>query len=170
MRVYLPATIADLATDPLSARPAFAVTAALRSLFADEDTEYLEAIAFLAAADAALERLGTIEPAEPAPDPWRRVVVAADIPADATAPPPGPDPHPAAINLTATVPWRRVAAFHIDELAASSDIQLALAGDTAAIDRLEERDLLWFVPSERATVLAQAETPDIRDREANGES
>jgi hypothetical protein len=146
VRVYIPAIPADAEAPDLSARPAFAVTPALRAELPDEDIEGLEYAAFLAAADASVPLLAT------APPPMRRTVIAADVPARHTTTPEGPDPHPATIVLTAPVPWTAIAAIHIDEPDADADIRLALTGDQPATIRLEDRDLLWYAPTERGQI------------------
>ncbi|MDR1151721.1 MAG: hypothetical protein LBK72_04455 [Bifidobacteriaceae bacterium] len=148
MRVYIPAALPDLAEPHLTVRTAFAPTAGLIAEFPGEDTEFIEFAAFLAAADASLAGLAGL--AAPA----RRVVVAADVPGAALTAPREPDAHPGATVLTRPVTWDLVAAIHIDEPAAVEDVGLALAADPAAIVRVEERDLLWYAPHERAALLA----------------
>src|SRR5690625_7412404 len=67
MRIYLPATVSDLDAPHISARTAFAVTEGLRELAPTEDEEGWEYLAFLAAADAAIDE-GEVS----------RIVIAAD--------------------------------------------------------------------------------------------
>ena len=83
MRIYLPATMAELA-DPtgLGPRVVHAVTPALRVALPDEDEEGLEFSAQLLAADDSLELIGE----QAAGVVLRRVVVAADVDADDVAP------------------------------------------------------------------------------------
>lgn len=142
MRIYLPSTLAEL--DPrhgLAPRLVHAVTSALRAALPDEDEEGLEYAAQLLAADDSLDRL------EGTDAPRRRVVVAADVPeavVDAVD-----SPHaPSVVRLTTPVSWDDVACAHVDEAGASRDVEAALAGDDEAVDRLAERDLLWYDVSE----------------------
>src|SRR5690625_7828249 len=67
LRIYLPATVSDLDAPHLSARTAFAVTEGVRELAPSEDEEGWEYLAFLAAADAAIDE-GEVT----------RIVIAAD--------------------------------------------------------------------------------------------
>jgi hypothetical protein len=132
----------------LGTLPAFAPTDALASALGETDPELVEYGAFLAAADAALT---VMAPAAPE----RRVVVSAELPPCAiVTDAPGAD-HPARVTLRSPVTWADVAALHIDEADAVGDVALALGGDAAAADRLAERDLLWYDPSERAALLAE---------------
>ena len=76
MRIYIPATAADLSAPEISARPAHAATAQLARALPEEDEEGLEMSASLCAANASLVLL-----AEPSADGAadRRIVIAADI-------------------------------------------------------------------------------------------
>lgn len=140
MRVYLPASVADL-QDPrgLSARTAYAVTPGLRRALPDEDDEGLEFAAFLAAADASIDVCER-----------GRVVVSADI-AGAT------DGERVAEVAAPAVPWDRVASIHIDDVSdqdCRDQLIAARAGDTAAREELGEADLLWYDVSERDEIIA----------------
>lgn len=149
MRVYLPATVAQLA-DPegLGARVVHAVTPALRTALPDEDDEGLEYAAQLLAADDSLDLLAD-------DDVPRRVVVAADVPDDAVAPlPDDAAVAPSAVRLATPVAWADVACAHVDEEAAEGDVTAARSGDEEAVERLAERDLLWFDVSELAGLAA----------------
>jgi hypothetical protein len=139
VRIYLPATMAELA-DPtgLGPRVVHAVTPELRLALPDEDEEGLEFSAQLLAADDSLELLGEHADAVP-----RRVVVAADVDPDAVASLDESEV-PSAVRLLVAVAWEDVACAHVDEPAATSDVAAALAGDELAADRLVERDLLWY--------------------------
>lgn len=142
MRIYVPATLAEV--DPargLEPRLVHAVTAALRAVLPDEDEEGLEFAAQLLAADDSLDRL------EGTDAPRRRIVIAADVPEAVVEP--VDDPHaPSVVRLTTTVGWDDVACAHVDEAAAEDDVVAALAGDDDAVERLAERDLLWYDVSE----------------------
>lgn len=141
MRIYLPATLDELASpEGLEPRLVHAVTPALRSALPGEDEEGLEYAAQLLAADDSLdllERAGS--------GARRRIVVAADVPEDAVEPvEDGPDQAPSAVRLTTPVVWDDVACAHVDEPEAEGDVLAALDGDSAAAERLAERDLLWY--------------------------
>ncbi|KQY47537.1 hypothetical protein [Cellulomonas sp. Root137] len=149
MRIYLPASLDQLdpAVGPLAARRAHAVTPALRAMFPDEDDEGLEYAAQLAAADDSLELLGGTPGA-----PQLRLVVSVDVPDGAVLAVADGDDVPSAVDLTREVPQSDVICVHVDEPGAAPDVVLAAAGDEAAVDRLDERDLLWYDASELAAI------------------
>ncbi len=151
MRIYLPATSADLSR-PAGVPPRWAhtVTAELRRALPDEDDEGLEAAAMLAAADESIDHLRATPNAAP-----RRVVIAADIAEADTAgvdrPRPwqaGDDQLPSAVDVRVTVPWQDVVSIHVDDEAAAADVSAALEDDSA-VDRAAEHDLLWHDITER---------------------
>ncbi|WP_413450970.1 hypothetical protein AA0Y32_01275 [Georgenia phoenicis] len=151
MRIYLPATNADLSR-PAGVPPrwAHAVTAELRRALPDEDDEGLEAAAMLAAADESVVHLRAAASAVP-----RRVVIAADVEDSAVVVPgrarpwqPGDDQLPSAVEVRAIVPWTDVVSIHVDEPQAEGDVTAALADDDA-VDRAAEHDLLWHDIVER---------------------
>ncbi len=149
VRIYLPATLLDVdaaTTEPtVSARRAHAVTTALREMFPEEDDEGLEYAAQLAAADDSLELVGSTDGA-----PRLRVVLSADV--DAAAVTVLDDEIPSAVQVTAPVPWSAVVCAHVDEPAAAADVVEALTGDEDAVERLDERDLLWYDATELGAV------------------
>lgn len=157
MRIYLPGTVAllresvaDGAVRPRSGI-GFAVTDALRTEYPGTDDEELEYLALTDAARASL-RLLSAEPASE--DPALRVVIAADV-ESATAYPQGDR---AAVKLAESVPWRDVAAVHIDGadaadvvLAAVEAVDAADLGDLDAefaVGEVESRELAWYAPTE----------------------
>ncbi|WP_298460338.1 DUF6912 family protein [uncultured Cellulomonas sp.] len=149
MRLYLPVTLLDVDSAPsagsLPAGRAHAVTPALRALFPDEDDEGLEYAAQLAAADDSLDRLGAAPAA-----PRLRVVLAADVDAgvvDAAL----DDEVPSAVHVREPVPWSAVVCAHVDEPAAADDVAAALTDDDA-MERLDERDLLWYDRTELGAI------------------
>jgi hypothetical protein len=147
MRVYLPASVVDLAApDGISGRPAHAVTPGLRAASPGESEEDLEVSAFLDAADASLALLTTA-------DVPCRVVVAADV--DSVAP---IDGGPVTTVRAPAVRWRDVVSFHVDDPAdpaAATTVGAAIGGVDAAIEAAADLDLLWYDASERAELLAQ---------------
>ncbi len=142
MRIYVPATFAELdQRHGLAPRLVHAVTPGLRAALPDEDEEGLEYAAQLLAADDSLERLADSAAAR------RRVVITVDVPEAVVEA--VDDAHaPSVVRLTTTVGWDDVACAHVDEAAAEPDVVAALDGDDDAMERLAERDLLWYDASE----------------------
>lgn len=179
MRIYVPATLDELdsavvATTStrwtVTARPAHAVTAALEAALGDEDDEGREYAAFLAAADDSLERIAGSGGAPPL-----RVVVSVDVPETAVALPGGSGSDdersaPSTVLLTRDVHDVPVVAVHVDEPEAAVDVRAVLAAadeegdaesasdvaDPSALDdalqRVADRDLLWYDGSEVHTI------------------
>ena len=158
MRVFLPSTLPDLAqaldagqigAGPL---PGFAVTPALREAYSSGDEEELEYVALTEAARASL-RLLAADPGAPA----RRVVLAAEVPADqvrwdVT------DDEPARVAVNDPVPMAWVASAHVDDAEAASDVRSAAdalpaadGGDEDAqftVDGAEGHELGWYATQE----------------------
>jgi hypothetical protein len=174
MRVFLPSTLPALAkvlpagqiSPPAQADASassgspgdegplcgYAVTPALREAYASGDEEELEYSALTEAARASL-RLLAADPAAPR----RRVVLAADIPAEQV----GWDPRsgePGRVLVTGAVPVRLLASAHVDELEAAADVRAAAealpaadAGDEDAefaVDGAEGHELAWYASQE----------------------
>lgn len=120
VRVYVPATVADLAALVAEGRlagprPAHAVTDALRAAWPEGDEEELEHAALMAAADASAALRGP-------GDPDRRVVVAADVAAVEER---GGD-DPTAVTVAHDVVVKNVASAHVDTAdGADTDDELA---------------------------------------------
>lgn len=140
MRVYLPATLDELHASGvlLAPRTAHGVTPALRARWPEEDEEGWEYAAQAGAADDSLVLLAG-RPHAPA----LRVVVAADVP-EACVRPLSDAPVPSALEVVCGVERDQVVSVHVDEPAALADVTAAAGGDEAALERLEERDLLWY--------------------------
>lgn len=163
MRVYLPATLAQLAdvhrNGTYTLGPgltAHAVTPALREWYTSGDTEELEYAALLDAAVSSLRALATDSAA-----PRRRVVLAAEVPdRHVTATPGG---RASAVDLGAAVPIDAVVSVHVDEPEAAPDVAAAVdalpaadAGDDDArfaVDSADARDLLWYDVTEIGDLL-----------------
>ncbi len=149
VRIYLPATLLDVDTAPtrpaIAAGRAHAVTRALRELFPEEEDEGLEYAAQLAAADDSLELVGATADA-----PRLRVVLSADV--DDAAVTALDDEIPSAVRVTTPVPWSAVVCAHVDEPGAAADVAEALTGDEDAVERLDERDLLWYDATELSAI------------------
>ena len=160
MRVFLPSTLpavalalqaGDVGPGPL---PGFAVTPALREAYASGDTEELEYAALTEAARASLRMLAG-NPAAPS----RRVVLAAEIPAEQVKPDPR-DGEPARVVITQAVQVKDLAAAHVDAPEAGADVGSAVAALPAAdagdedarftVDGAEGHELLWYATQELA--------------------
>ncbi|WP_277209837.1 DUF6912 family protein [Isoptericola croceus] len=158
MRLYVPATLDDLDTMTVTARGsrwdvpprgAHAVTGALVAALSDEDDETREYAAFLAAADAALVLVAGDAGAAPL-----RAVVTVEVPDHAVTEAAG-DVAPSGVDVMA-VPGTKVEAIHVDEPEAARDVRALLAAVDAdddealetATDLLDQRDLLWYHPTE----------------------
>lgn len=143
MRVYIPATINDLdscTNGKWAPEMGFAVTERLLAISSFDDVEEIAEQARDAAAAESVVELGA----------QLRVVIVADYSrADVTE---VPDAHPAAVALSGRVPADAVACAFVDELAAREDAKRVLAGGTDALERLEDRDLLWYDVSELTAV------------------
>ena len=170
MRIYVPATLDELegavvaaggARWDVPARRAHAVTPALARELLDEDDESREYEAFLAAADDSLALVAARRGAPPL-----RVVVSFDVP-DATVAAATGAEELSAVDVTALT-GVGVVAVHVDEPEAAADVRAVLAaadeendaertGDLgatseealdAALQRVTDRDLLWYDPTE----------------------
>jgi hypothetical protein len=158
MRVFLPSTLPALAQalraghvgpGPL---PGYAVTPALREAYASGDAEELEYTALTEAARASLRMLAD-DPAAPP----RRVVLAAEIPADEVKLD-ARDDEPARVLIGAALPVRLLASAHIDDAEAGADVRAAAdalpAADTGdedakfAVDGAEGHELGWYATQE----------------------
>ena len=158
MRVFLPSTLPAVAQALLVGQvgpgpmPGFAVTPALRESYASGDTEELEYAALTEAARASL-RLLADNPAAPP----RRVVLAAEIPAEHVKPDPR-DGEPARVVIKQDVQLKDLAAAHVDASAADADVRSAVqalpaadAGDEDArftVDGAEGHELGWYATQE----------------------
>ncbi len=174
MRVFLPSTLPAVAQALLAGQvgpgplPGFAVTPALRESYASGDTEELEYAALTEAARASLRLLASAsasadasasasanagDPAAPS----RRVVLAADIPAEHVKPDPR-DGEPARVVINQAVQLKDLAAAHVDTPDADADVRSAVealpaadAGDEDArftVDGAEGHELGWYATQE----------------------
>lgn len=148
MRVYLPATLRDLAAAVLEPFRVHGVTPALRRELSEDDDEMLELVAFLAAADDSVRLISERG------DRPLRIVIAADVP-DPELGPAGEHEIETALEPRLPIPWELVAAVHVDEEAAGDEVAAAAGGDEAAFERLGERELLWYDASELEALRAQ---------------
>ncbi|KSW13752.1 hypothetical protein [Cellulomonas sp. B6] len=149
MRVYLPVTLDELQHGSpvlLTPRVVHAVTPLLRATWPEEDEEGWEYAAQAGAADDSLVRVAGRPEAPPL-----RVVVAADVP-EAAVRPLADAAVPSAVQLVSDVDLAAVVSVHVDEPEAAPDVRAVVEGDESAIERLEERDLLWYDVSEVADI------------------
>jgi hypothetical protein len=160
VRVYLPCTVrrlrAVLEAGEVDVAIGFAVTLALREWYVEGDAEELEYAAGAAAARASLRLLaaGDDEP--------RRVVLAAEVPDDTTAP--APDEDRAAVRLAGPVPLRQVESALVDDPSAAADarrsaaaVAAADAGDDDAafvVESVEDHELGWWAVQELPGLVA----------------
>jgi hypothetical protein len=157
MRVYLPFTLPTLARlladDQTAPRVrGYAVTPALREWYSSGDEEELEYVALTQAARASL-RLLHADPRAPG----RRVVLAADVPADQVVGIAGFD-EPALVEIKIAVRFRDLVSGHVDDPGAAADVRAAVAalpgaddGDDDArfvVDGAEGHELLWYATQE----------------------
>jgi len=135
MRVFVPGTVAELthyASGQWEPDRGYAVTERLMEISAFDDPDELAEQARDAAAEDSIIVLG-------AP---RRLVIAVDFSRADVGP--VPDAHPAAVTLSGRVMPDAIACAFVDEPDAAEDARKAAGGDEAALERLEERDLLWY--------------------------
>src|SRR5690625_1567488 len=151
MRIYVPATAADIAAEAIAPRWAHAVTPALRQALPEEDDEGLAESAMLAAADESLLRLRAESRVVA-----RRVVVVAEVPSASVTVPetrpwrPGDERLPSAVEVLAPVGWQDVEAIHVDDTHSQDVVRRALrpaSGEAELAEAVEaayELDLLWY--------------------------
>lgn len=157
MRIYLPSAIPLLARvvarrevgpAPLDA---FAVTPGLVESYAAGDTDELEYAALCLAARWSL-RLINGDPTAPR----RRVVIAADVAPEAVQV--LDSAARGLVRVTLAVPWKRIAAAHVDDEDAEAAVAAAAGAVTAAdlgdedatftVDEAEGYELLWWATQE----------------------
>ncbi|KXP06993.1 hypothetical protein HWD35_06445 [Tsukamurella tyrosinosolvens] len=170
VRVYVPSTLAGLQVlqrdgelFPLGGT-VFGVTPALREAYTSGDDEELAEAAMRQAARASLRLLAVDEP-DPAdgagaegygaaPDPVRRVVITADVPAAKER----PDLDDAVLKVTEPIRLKNVLAVHVDvseaERAVTRAAQVVDAADLGdedaelAVGDAEDHDLAWYATQE----------------------
>ncbi|AUN41607.1 DUF6912 family protein [Tsukamurella tyrosinosolvens] len=170
VRVYVPSTLAGLQVlqrdgelFPLGGT-VFGVTPALREAYTSGDDEELAEAAMRQAARASLRLLAVDEPdpadgagaegAGAAPDPVRRVVITADVPAAKER----PDLDDAVLKVTEPIRLKNVLAVHVDvseaEGAVTRAAQVVDAADLGdedaelAVGDAEDHDLAWYATQE----------------------
>ena len=139
MRVFVPGVVGEIShyrSGHWEPDRGYAVTERLLEISAFDDPDELAEQARDAAAEDSIVVLGS----------RLRLVVAIDISRADVAP--VPDAHPAAVTFTGRVMPDSIACIFLDEPEAADDARKAAGGDEHALERLEERDLLWYDVSE----------------------
>lgn len=150
MRVYVPATLPLLAGwhagGSVSASEGFAVTPALREWYAGGDDEELEYAALTQAARASIGLLSAA--------PWLRVVVVCEV----AAPSASGELGDGGVTLSEPVPWKDVAAVHVDAAESGAVVEEAVKAWDAAqnvdedaqftVEACEGEELLWYATQE----------------------
>ncbi|MDN4471700.1 DUF6912 family protein [Demequina zhanjiangensis] len=141
MRVYIPATVGQLreiASGSWEPGRGFAATERMLEIAPQLDPdEVAEEVIHAAAMHSAL---GLGSPL--------RVVVVVDHPRSDVGAAAGAEDHPAAVSVEGRIRLDSIACLFVDEPGAEPDVAGAVAADEAALDRLSERDLLWYDVSE----------------------
>ncbi|WP_084077113.1 DUF6912 family protein [Demequina sp. NBRC 110057] len=143
MRVYLPATFADLeqiSRGLFTPERGYALTHRMLEISSLDDEEEIAEQVRDAAAWASVADLGSP----------LRVVIVADHPRADVEELPGD--HPAAVAITGRVGLEEIACAFIDEPGAAAAVAAAVTGDEDARDSLDDHDLLWWGPGELAAV------------------
>ena len=154
MRIYIPATLHDIASDVIGERTVHAHTPQLERAADVSDVppgerrDVLEAMAMNAAADDSLRRLIACAKAGENAHP-RRVVIVADAPDNALEACADSEQLPTALTLARSLPWKHVESIHIDDDEALDDISAAMAGDEVAFERSYDHELMWYDVTER---------------------
>ena len=142
MRVYVPATFADLeqiAAGLFAPERGFALTHRMLEISSlDDDEEIAEQVRDTAAMASVVEH----------ESPLRVVVVADYARADVTE---MVGEHPAAVAVSGRMGVEQIACVFIDEPDAAPDVRAAREGEDGR-ERLESRDLLWWGPGELGAV------------------
>ncbi len=152
MRIYIPATGADVGREALLPRTVHAVTDELREALPGDVEEVLEAVAMNAATDESLRVLAALAASGETVYPLR-VVIAADVVERKVTPAEGEDDLPTALRLIEAVNWDDVVSFHVDDAKVADDVVLAIGGDEHAQERVTEEDLMWFDVEERGDLI-----------------
>jgi len=153
VRIYIPATSADVSKEDLLPRLVHAVTRELEHAMPAEGEEVLESVAMGAAADDSLRILTALAQGGATIRPLR-VVVVADVADSRVEPVSGDDLLPTARRLVRPVGWDAVASIHVDDDEALEDLLAAIGGDEQAFERVADEDLMWYDVEEREDLIA----------------
>ena len=153
VRIYIPATSADVSKEDLLPRLVHAVTRELEHAMPAEGEEVLESVAMGAAADDSLRILTALAQGGETIRPLR-VVVVADVADSRVEPVSGDDLLPTARRLVRPVGWDAVASIHVDDDEALEDLLAEIGGDEQAFERVADEDLMWYDVEEREDLIA----------------
>ncbi len=153
VRIYIPATSADVSKEDLLPRLVHAVTRELEHAMPAEGEEVLESVAMGAAADDSLRILTALAQGGETIRPLR-VVIVADVADSRVEPVSGDDLLPTARRLVRPVGWDAVASIHVDDDEALEDLLAAIGGDEQAFERVADEDLMWYDVEEREDLIA----------------
>lgn len=153
VRIYIPATSADVSKEDLLPRLVHAVTRELEHAMPAEGEEVLESVAMGAAADDSLRILTALAQGGETIRPLR-VVVVADVADSRVEPVSGDDLLLTARRLVRPVGWDAVASIHVDDDEALEDLLAAIGGDEQAFERVADEDLMWYDVEEREDLIA----------------
>ena len=153
VRIYIPATSADVSKEDLLPRLVHAVTRELEHAMPAEGEEVLESVAMGAAADDSLRILTALAQGGETIRPLR-VAVVADVADSRVEPVSGDDLLPTARRLVRPVGWDAVASIHVDDDEALEDLLAAIGGDEQAFERVADEDLMWYDVEEREDLIA----------------
>ena len=153
VRIYIPATSADVSKEDLLPRLVHAVTRELEHAMPAEGEEVLESVAMGAAADDSLRILTALAQGGETIRPLR-VVVVADVADSRVEPVSGDDLLPTARRLVRPVGWDAVASINVDDDEALEDLLAAIGGDEQAFERVADEDLMWYDVEEREDLIA----------------
>ena len=153
VRIYIPATSADVSKEDLLPRLVHAVTRELEHAMPAEGEEVLESVAMGAAADDSLRILTALAQGGETIRPLR-VVVVADVADSRVEPVSGDDLLPTARRLVRPAGWDAVASIHVDDDEALEDLLAAIGGDEQAFERVADEDLMWYDVEEREDLIA----------------
>ena len=153
VRIYIPATSADVSKEDLLPRLVHAVTRELEHAMPAEGEEVLESVAMGAAADDSLRILTALAQGGETIRPLR-VVVVADVADSRVEPVSGDDLLPTARRLVRPVGWDAVASIHVDDDEALEDLLAAIGGDEQAFERVADEALMWYDVEEREDLIA----------------
>ena len=153
VRIYIPATSADVSKEDLLPRLVHAVTRELEHAMPAEGEEVLESVAMGAAADDSLRILTALAQGGETIRPLR-VVVVADVADSRVEPVSGDDLLPTARRPVPAVGRDAVASIHVDDDEALEDLLAAIGGDEQAFERVADEDLMWYDVEEREDLIA----------------
>ena len=151
MRIFVPLNISDLANEIISPRLVHGVNQNLVDIYPNVDTEGLEYVATLAAADDSLRMLNSAGVMG-----LRRIVGVGEAPnSSLVLPASGEDILATGIYLKENFEIKRLESFLVDEPGSEKLVEKAVNGDEEAFLKTEEIELLWYDAIERNLLLRE---------------